>query len=221
MSSYIALGGAFAPPKPEPDDAVAAALEAIHAALLALGREPAEPTNRTEAMVEAVNSVVGLKGPATAEEIAEALQRRLAPATVRAGGAGDVHEAVDRLTKTLDSRLRGLGAAFGSGGVAHIAEVRTTETGLAQETTLANRATEYTAGLIHGVAVDIKRGIDDMRKRFDYAGGPNPIYVGKAVMGTADTAADWHINRFTWDAGKVVDIQYQRRSWSTRTEGWV
>lgn len=70
---------------------------------------------------------------------------------------------------------------------------------------------------------DVKRGINDYRTRLDYdtRTDGNPVYVGTAAMTAIDTD-NWHILRLTYDSSaRLIDKQYQLRSWTSRTEGWT
>jgi hypothetical protein len=43
----------------------------------------------------------------------------------------------------------------------------------------------------------------------DYVGGSNPIYIGLAVPGSAQSAAAWQIRKLTFDVNNnVTDIKY-------------
>lgn len=43
--------------------------------------------------------------------------------------------------------------------------------------------------------------------RLQYSGG-NPLYVGKAVPGTATSAAAWQIQRLTYAAGNLSALEW-------------
>ncbi len=40
---------------------------------------------------------------------------------------------------------------------------------------------------------------DNYTTLIDYSGGTDPIYIGKAKVGTATSATGWAIRKLTWD----------------------
>lgn len=42
--------------------------------------------------------------------------------------------------------------------------------------------------------------------RLDYAGGPDPVYLGTAPAGSAETAPVWTVQRITYDGGNVTAL---------------
>jgi len=47
------------------------------------------------------------------------------------------------------------------------------------------------------------------QQKLDYVGGTQPIYIGWATPGVADTDAKWKIRKLTYDANNnVTNIQY-------------
>lgn len=104
----------------EPDPAMVAATR-IEMAVVSL-IEAVRAIPRPEIVVDIpelaqmVNAVQGLKGPATAEEIAEALARKLTPAPPTADTG--IVEAIRELVEKVDFRLKGIGTqAYGGGGM--------------------------------------------------------------------------------------------------------
>lgn len=47
---------------------------------------------------------------------------------------------------------------------------------------------------------------------YEYNAGGNPIYIGRAVPGTAKSDAGWQIQKLTWSGSNVVDIQFANAS---------
>jgi hypothetical protein len=43
---------------------------------------------------------------------------------------------------------------------------------------------------------------------YDYDGSGNPIYCGRALVGTAKSAAAWQIKKFTFTGSNLTDIQF-------------
>lgn len=81
------------------------------------------------------------------------------------------------------------------------------------------------------VQLDIKRAISDYEIRFDYGGvnasyparsDGNPVFIGKALNGTATSAASWTVQLFDYDAlNRPVRIRVQTISWDNRgTATW-
>ena len=70
-------------------------------------------------LAEIATAIQGIKGPATADEIADAIARKIVPA--QAAGDGGVVEAIRELVDKIDWRLKGVGAqAFGASGPSNI-----------------------------------------------------------------------------------------------------
>ncbi len=151
----------------EPDAAMVAATR-IEMAVVSL-IEAVRNIPRPEVVVDIpelaqmVNAVQGLKGPATAEEIAEALARKLSPAppTVDNG----IVEAIRELVEKVDFRLKGIGGqAYGGGGIS----VETLATGVRDGLTAYGAATGSggSTGLtdtqLRATAVDIADAAEDV-----------------------------------------------------------
>lgn len=47
---------------------------------------------------------------------------------------------------------------------------------------------------------------------YEYNGSGNPIYIGRAVPGTAKNAPAWQIQKLTWSGSNVTDIQFANAS---------
>lgn len=64
---------------------------------------------------------------------------------------------------------------------------------------------------------------NDLTLAIDYAGGANPVYVGKAKPGTAKGTAEWQIMKFLYSGSDVTDVQWASGSplfsfeWDERT----
>ncbi|MEO7397669.1 MAG: hypothetical protein ABIW84_03815 [Ilumatobacteraceae bacterium] len=78
---------------------------------------------------------------------------------------------------------------------------------------------------LEATLADLRRGRSDQRVLFDYVARTdgNPVYIGKAIQGTATSAATWQVQRFTYDASnRPTDIQLIVGIWNNRaTLGWV
>jgi len=48
----------------------------------------------------------------------------------------------------------------------------------------------------------------DLKKRIDYDGGSDPVYVGYAAPGTAEGSAAWQIQKITYTGGLVTGIDF-------------
>lgn len=131
------------PPPPAVDSSVAilAALDQLRAAIAGAPPPPApiitvEPPD----LGEVVMAVQNLKGPATADEIAEAVARAIAPSTVEDPSLAVAIAEIAEAMKLLDFRMKGMsgGQAYGGGAVSF------SQTGLTQ-------LTEALSGLGGGV----------------------------------------------------------------------
>jgi hypothetical protein len=54
---------------------------------------------------------------------------------------------------------------------------------------------------------------------FDFEGGSNPIYIGKAQCGTLESEPFWQISKITWSGSKPSSIKYAN-SVSTFSNIW-
>lgn len=66
---------------------------------------------------------------------------------------------------------------------------------------------------------DIKRGITDYETRLDYGARTDdqPVYVGRAPQDTATSAADWYIERISYDASnRPTRSERLSGSWDNR-----
>ena len=49
----------------------------------------------------------------------------------------------------------------------------------------------------------------NLKQRLDYTGGPSatdPVYIGYAVLGTAETSTGWLIRKLTYSGSAVTEI---------------
>jgi len=49
---------------------------------------------------------------------------------------------------------------------------------------------------------------DNFVTSIDYDGSNNPIYIGKAKIGTLKSEPSWQIKKFTWTGANLTDIQW-------------
>jgi len=71
---------------------------------------------------------------------------------------------------------------------------------------------------------DVKDTKRDFYRKFltlvDYDGGTNPIYVGKAVTGTATSQPFWQIRKIAWDGNDNPTSVKWADSVTTFTKEW-
>lgn len=48
----------------------------------------------------------------------------------------------------------------------------------------------------------------DYATMIDYDGGDNPVYIGKAIPGSATSAAKWQIRKITYDGDNPTAVQF-------------
>jgi hypothetical protein len=48
----------------------------------------------------------------------------------------------------------------------------------------------------------------DYKMAFDYAGGANVVYIGRALPGSAASAAAWQIRRLTYSGDDVTAVDF-------------
>jgi len=49
---------------------------------------------------------------------------------------------------------------------------------------------------------------DDFSTNIDYDGGTNPVYVGRAQPGTADSEAGWQIRKITYSGDDPTSVLF-------------
>lgn len=215
----IHLGEAFRPP---PDLAPPSREEQLLARVLValddirngLATLPAPVVQPPEVVVpepdfsELLQAVAGLKPGATAEEIADALAKRLAPRDDTS-----IAQALERVVSGLESlnnRFKGMSApAFGASGPSNIADNPDRELG---KVTLKGDSS--------GLLADIKRAVTDFEVRLDYATrtDSNPVYVGKAKQGSLTSDANaWTIQKITYDtSNRSTRVEVLVGAWDNR-----
>jgi len=68
--------------------------------------------------------------------------------------------------------------------------------------------------LVTGTSFGIKRALDvnmftiALLLRQDFDGGQQPIFIGHARPGTAESAAKWRIRKRTYSSGKLVEENF-------------
>ncbi len=70
-----------------------------------------------------------------------------------------------------------------------------------------------------GYMQDVKRGVTDFESRLDYAARTDdqPVYVGRALQGTATSAGGWVIEKLTYDASnRAVRKEVATGVWDNR-----
>ena len=66
-----------------------------------------------------------------------------------------------------------------------------------------------TAMAINNNSTNFPFGHDDMQTRIEYNGSGDPLYIGRAIPGKAETEAVWQIRKITYDAnGNVTEINF-------------
>jgi hypothetical protein len=204
----LELGGAFVPrivlppPEPEPPNVENLRTEQIVAALSALREAltqmPPPVVNVAEPDLSAiVTAVTGLKGGATADEIAEAIVGQIGGDTRQP--IEPVLEKLIEALKQLDFRLKGIaGTGGGGGGVgSHV----------------VNK---------DGTALDTREAQSDSRFEWQSVASQSvPFYIGRAAPGTATTATTWRIDRYTYITGPAGDavpsvVQSVTGAWDSR-----
>lgn len=208
--------GPVTPPEPTGDERrhreIMAAFGVIIETLAAALERP-EPSVHVEGpnlspILAALQERPALPTLPSPDVLAEQVARRI-PDNTR-----DVATALQAVTAQLQSLGKKVIAASispsgGSSGHVIVDNMSESVNGMASETTL----------------LDLKRARTDQRVLMDYATRTdgNPVYVGKAVQGTAITAATWQIQRFTYDASnRATDVQVLIGAWDSRaTVGWL
>lgn len=189
-----------APPAPapfDPDLLARSIAEAVTAAFASVVLPTPQVNVDAPDLTEIVNAVVGIKGPATATEIADAIAARLRfPEPVDPSGAlAAIAEAMGK----LEFRMQGMGSqAYGGGSVK-------LEPG--QVVTAVGGSTEATLSALSITADNIRRGLTDYEARLDYDGSNNLIYSGKAANGTATTATAWTIQKLSYTGANLTRVQ--------------
>ena len=145
-----------------------------------------------------VTAVTSLKGPATADEIAAAVVSQIGGDTQR-----PIEPVLEELTaalKTLDFRLKGIGSTGGGGG-----------------SSVQTNLVSYSGRSIATSDLEVDT-------RFEWqsvAATSVPLYSGTATPGTASSAGDWKVEKFTYITGPAGDavpslIQTKFGVWDNR-----
>lgn len=163
----------------------------------ALNSLPAPVVNVAEPDLSAiVQAVSSLNGPASPQEIAQAIRQEIAPAPTP-----EIEPVLSKLTETLDRldfRMKGLSAGSGGGGVA--SRVQNVDgTALSTQDAQLEIRYEWQAGIDTSV----------------------PLYIGSAPPGTSTSSASWRIDKYTYIAGPVGDsvpsvVQTATGAWDSR-----
>ena len=83
--------------------------------------------------------------------------------------------------------------------------------------------TDPSAGTENSLPVAV-RDVRAWTVAIDYAGGANPIYIGKALPGASKAAAVWQIKKLTYSGSNVTDLQWAGGSlafgtvWNSRAD---
>lgn len=145
-------------------------------------------------LAEVVQAVQGLKGPATAEDIAEAITARLSPPAEPQSLEPLVAE-IRALTEKMDWRMQGVafgGGSGGGGGTLALSSDPDRQLGVVSVT--GNVATTP--------------ALPRQKKRIEFipsSAAPTTIYTGYAPNGTADSAASWTIQRIVFTGTTAID----------------
>lgn len=204
----VKLGAEFRPRTPaviEPprESEEARRLAAIELLLADLARlladrpapPPSPPAPDLTPIAERIDALAAVRQPLgpTAAEIAEAIATTVRPPEPDTALAATL-EAIRAMLEALEWRSRSPVQAFGGGAV----NLNPNDRSLLE---------------------DIKRHVNDMEVRLDFTGrlDSNPVYVGRAVQGTA-TTADWAIQKLDYDANsRLIRVQVQEGAWDDRT----
>lgn len=203
--SFIRLGEGFRrEPEPEPEPEIevvpagplpeelfAQAVRELRDSLAALP----PPVVKTESidLAEIVNAIQGLKGPATAGEIADALALRIMPSEPQ--GESGVVAAIRDIAEKIDFRMKGAMPAFGASGPSNISS---------DPNRLVGRVT--VDGVVSTLSTD--ESPERLKKHIEFipsSSAPTTIYTGWASPGTADSAAAWTIQKIVFTGETAID----------------
>lgn len=205
------------PPEPRIEDLVARALldlrEAVESLRLAVGSPPLPVEIPAIDMSSVAEVLMAMPRPASAPEIALALEDLLP--TDRQDEIVSTNTALLKALKEIElglakmrKQIVGLaGTTSGGGG-----------------TTTVNGTVSLTSDF-ETILQDIKRSITDRESRLDYdtRTDGNPVYIGKNGNGAAESAADWVVQRLSYDGSdRLTRAQVLIGVWSDRaTLGWA